>query len=219
MIKIIIADDHKMFVHGLTLLLQSNSTFQIVGTANNGLEVKDLLEKNEIDIVIMDINMPKLNGYETTLLITKLFPAVSIIALSMLNDQTSILKMLEAGVKGYLFKNTDEQELIKAIETVYAGGYYVNDDAYEVYQLFIKNEKNREKGIITYKKHALSVREIDVLKHILEGFTNQEIAEKIFLSQHTIDTHRKNMLTKLGLKNTASLIRYAMENKAFLNIE
>lgn len=136
----------------------------------------------------------------------------------MLNDKASVLKMLEAGVKGYLFKNTDETELIEAIKTVNLDEYYLHPNLQDILETYLHNEKDRAKGYLHYKKNILSSREIEILKYIMNGYTNQEIAEKIILSTHTIDTHRKNMLAKLNLKNTASLIKYAMENKAFLGI-
>lgn len=219
MIQIILADDHKMFLQGLNLILNAYKDISIIGMANDGLEVQQMISKHPPDILIMDVNMPKMNGYETALILRKKNPDIKIIALTMLNDRTSTLKMFEAGVKAYLFKNTDELELIHAIQKVNNGEYYINSGSEDLLEEFIRNEKDRKMGYIQYKKHELSIREIEILKYIMSGFSNQEIADQMILSPFTIDTHRKNMLSKLKLKKTASLIKYAMENKSFLGIE
>ena len=219
MIQIILADDHKMFLQGLNLILNAYKDISIIGMANDGLEVQQMISKHPPDILIMDVNMPKMNGYETALILRKKNPDIKIIALTMLNDRTSTLKMFEAGVKAYLFKNTDELELIHAIQKVNNGEYYINSGSEDLLEEFIRNEKDRKMCYIQYKKHELSIREIEILKYIMSGFSNQEIADQMILSPFTIDTHRKNMLSKLKLKKTASLIKYAMENKSFLGIE
>ena len=164
MIQIILADDHKMFLQGLNLILNAYKDISIIGMANDGLEVQQMISKHPPDILIMDVNMPKMNGYETALILRKKNPDIKIIALTMLNDRTSTLKMFEAGVKAYLFKNTDELELIHAIQKVNNGEYYINSGSEDLLEEFIRNEKDRKMGYIQYKKHELSIREIEILK-------------------------------------------------------
>lgn len=218
MIRILIADDHSMFIHGLKMILGSHKDFEVAGTASNGIEVLETLRHTPADVVIMDINMPVLSGYEAMLLVAKEFPKVRVLALSMLADKASVMKMLEAGAYGYLYKNADEQELTEAIRTVVQDAYFVTAEMQPVLEEFLKRQKDKQRGYLSYDVHPLSTREIEILKHIIEGLTNQEIADKLFLSNRTVDTHRKNILAKLDLKNTAALVKYAMEKKAFLGL-
>lgn len=208
-----------MFIQGVKLMLQSYSDIEIVDFALDGNEGLEKYEKYLPDIVLMDVNLPKLNGYEATIKIKAKYPNVKVIALTMLNDKTSVMKMLEAGVKGYLFKNANDIDLINAIKIVNQGEYFVVEDLKDVLDDFFEREKDRSNGYINFKKHELSIREVEILKWIMKGFTNQQIAETMILSPHTIDTHRKNMLAKLKLNNTAALIKYAMENKVFLALD
>ena len=217
-IHILIADDHTMFANGLKMILGTNTQFNVDLYAANGIDALACLRANEVDVVLMDINMPVLNGYETTLLAAKEFPQLKIVALSMLSDKSSVLKMLEAGAMGYIFKNAGEDELIKAIETVMDGSYYVTEDMTDVLNKFEKLQKDISKGYAKHSQNILSQREVEILKLIIDGLTNNDIADKLFLSNRTVDTHRKNILAKLELKNTAALVKYAVENKAFLGI-
>lgn len=219
MIRILIADDHSMFIHGLKMILAGHADFEVTGAAANGQEVLAALRQTPADVVLMDVNMPVLSGYEAMLLVAKEFPKVRVLALSMLADTASVMKMLEAGAYGYLFKNADEAELCEAVRTLAQDAYFVTADMEPVLQEFLKREKDKQRGYISYDVHPLSNREIEILKHITEGLTNQEIADKLFLSNRTVDTHRKNILAKLALKNTAALVKYAMEKKAFLGLE
>jgi len=218
MINLLIADDHNMFINGLKMLLASEKKYKVTAIAHNGTEVLSQLRAFPIDIVLMDINMPVLSGYEAALVMEKQFPDVRIIALSMLADASSVRKMLEAGAHGYIFKNTDEKELFLALETVYDYGYFVTEEMQPVLKEYLKRKKDIEKGYEKPDVHPLSEREIEILKLIMEGLTNVLIAEKLYLSNRTVDTHRKNILAKLGLKNTAALVKYAVENAAFLSL-
>lgn len=216
MATIIIADDHNMFINGLKMILQSKH--EVLQTVNDGLELLEVLKSQVPDLVLMDINMPKLNGYEAMLVIHKLYPDLKVIAVSMLADTTSVAKMLEAGVDGYLYKNADEAELFTAIDTVLQHDYYVTEEMKSVLHAFQRKLKDIEKGYEKQHKPLLSHREIEILKLIMEGMTNAEIADEIHLSVRTVDTHRKNILAKLDLKNTAALVKYAMEKGAFLGL-
>ena len=136
MTKILIADDHNMFINGLKLILSTRSGYEVAAVAKNGKEVLRFLTSGCVDVIIMDINMPVLNGYETTLLLRAEFPHIPVIALSMLADKTSVTRMLEAGAKGYLFKNANDNELFQAIDTVTAGDYYVTGEMISMLHAF-----------------------------------------------------------------------------------
>ena len=213
MIKILIADDHPMFIKGLKMLLYTSANFAVVAQANTGLEVMECLKAQAIDVVLMDINMPLLSGYDATILAAKQFPDVHIIAFSMLADATSVRKMLEAGAQGYIFKNAEETELFAAIDAVFHHEYYVTKDMQHVLTDFLKKKRDVEKGYDNMETNPLSEREVEILKLIMEGLTNNEIADRLFLSHRTVDTHRKNILAKLDLKNTAALVKYATEKQ------
>ncbi len=218
MIRILLADDHSMFLQGLKMILAGTENLEVVGLAGNGEEVLQAVRAGGIDLVILDINMPVLSGYEATLQLAKEFPQLPVLALSMLGDSASVMKMLEAGAGGYLFKNADEAELLQAIEIIAGGGYYVTPEMQPVLTQFEKRERDKERGYLKYDVHPLSTREVEILGLIVDGLTNLEIADKLFLSPRTVDTHRKNILAKLELKNTAALVKYALEKKAFLGL-
>ncbi|MGZ3867309.1 MAG: response regulator, partial [Bacteroidia bacterium] len=202
MIKIILADDHSIIRNGLRAMLSSRNDIEIIEEAENGKEVLGLLRNKEADIVVMDINMPEMNGIETTRKITAEFPKVKVVCMSM-HEETSIIKeMVEAGAMAYLFKDSKQEELLRAIDTVFAGRKYYNP---EIFDLLLKTERDESSNTV-----VLTEREKEILKLICEEFTNPEIAEKLILSVRTIDTHRRNILQKLDVKNTAGLVKYAI---------
>ncbi len=209
---LLIADDHTMFINGLKLLLSSLPGYEVAAVAENGQEALDRLEESPVDILLMDVNMPVLNGYQTTFQVRERYPNVKIIILSMLADELSVRKLLEAGAHGYLFKNADAEELYEALDTVYRGELYITREIRDKMTPLRKKQSMEEENI------KLSSREIEIAKQIMEGLTNGEIADKLFLSVRTVETHRKNILAKLNLKNTASLVKYLMDNKPFLNL-
>lgn len=215
MIKILIADDHNVLINGLRLIFAVRNDFKVISAANNGLEVIDLVKSECPDVILLDINMPVLNGYQTLEILKSAYPEVKVIILSMLNDKRNVLNMLEAGAKGYLFKDTDDKHLFKAIDQVYNGGYYVSEDLQHILDEFLANSKHPDRK----NKQLLSSRELEIVSLIIEGNTNAEIADLLFLSTRTVDTHRKNIFYKLNLNNTASLVKYALENKAFLGLQ
>ena len=209
--KILIADDHILFIKGLKMLLMVSDDVEVVSVAHNGQEVLDILEEKEVDIILMDINMPVLNGYQATLRIKQDFPKVKVIVLSMLADVMSVTKLLDAGADGYLFKNADEEELFEAFEAVMNGEIYITKKIRDKLPDF-------EKTISLPEEVTLSSREKEIARLIMEGYTNTEISEDLFISIRTAETHRKNILAKLNLKNTASLVKYLIENKPFLGL-
>jgi DNA-binding NarL/FixJ family response regulator len=206
-IKIIIADDHQLFRNGLKMLLEASPEFEITGEASNGEEFLRILRNCVADIALMDINMPEMDGIEATRKGIKLCPSLAVIALSMYGEEEYYYKMVDAGAKGFILKDSDISEVREAILTVRKGGSYFSQELlYHVIQKF----KHRESET---KSANLSKREKEILFKICEGFSNQEIAETLFISKRTVDKHRANLLGKTNSKNTASLILFAIKNK------
>lgn len=220
MIKILIADDHVLFIKGLILLFQSEpDKYQIIGSVTNGEQVLNFISQNEVDIILIDINMPQMNGYEAIIESLKIKPQLKFIALTMIADPSSIKKVLSVGALGYLFKNVNVEELFACIDHVSEGGHFVTASMNHLLDEHYKKQKAIEKGYEKSNNNPLSIRELEILQLIIEGFTNNDIAEKLFLSSRTVDTHRKNILAKLNLKNTASLVKYALDNAPFLGLK
>jgi DNA-binding NarL/FixJ family response regulator len=207
-IKIIIADDHRVFIDGMLALLKEFPEMKVIAEAENGHRLVELVVKHQPDMVLTDIQMPLKDGIEATKEIHKLFPGIKIIALSMMNESIYIKKMLEAGASGYILKTVNKEELISSIRKVAAGEKYFSP---EVTAQLMNNFS--DKSSQSNPADVLTKREKEILTLIAQGLTDKEIAEKIFLSPLTITTHRKNILSKLGLKNKVELTRFAMENK------
>jgi len=199
MINIIIADDHRIFIDGVKSLLDSQPDMKVVAIALNGNELLQVMKGTKADVILMDINMPELNGINATALIKKQYPETKVLVLSMYKTKEFSTALLHAGASGYLLKNTGLNELVNAIKMVHEGKKLVDD------QLATVKEKPRDES----EKYTLSKREIEIIKLLAQGLTAPEIGEKIFISHYTVETHRKNLLNKLQLKNTAELIKYA----------
>jgi DNA-binding NarL/FixJ family response regulator len=215
-INILVVDDHKIVRDGILSLLQDESDISIVAQAENG---KDALEKIPgvlPHLVLMDINMPVMNGIECAREITRLFPEIKVLALTMLNELEHIKNMLSAGAKGYLLKNSGKEELVMAIKKVMSGQNYFSDEVKDLIMLEMVKKKTMP-GKIIGEKVPLTSRELDILELILQELTNQEIAEKLFISVRTVDAHRRNLLEKTGARNTAGLVKFALENHLFGN--
>ena len=206
-IQIIIADDHQLFRNGLKILLNSFPDFEVTGEVSNGEEFLKVVNTIPADIVLMDINMPEMDGIEATRKGLKLCPDLKIIALSMYGEEEYYYKMVDAGAKGFLLKDSDISEVKEAILTVSKGGSYFSQ---ELLYHVIQKIKHREHES---KTANLSKREKEILSKICEGFSNQEIADALFISKRTVDKHRANLLGKTNSKNTASLILFAIRNK------
>jgi two-component system, NarL family, nitrate/nitrite response regulator NarL len=207
-IRIIIADDHRVFIDGMIALLKEFPEMKVIAEAENGQQLVELVEKHQPDLVLTDIQMPVKDGIEATKEIRKRFPEMKIIALSMMNESIYIKKMLEAGASGYILKTVNKEELISSIRKVATGEKYFSQ---EVTAQLMNNFS--EKSSQSNPADVLTKREKEILTLIAQGLTDKEIAEKVFLSPLTITTHRKNILSKLGLKNKVELTRFAMENK------
>lgn len=206
-IKIIITDDHQLFRNGLKILLDAFPEFEVSGEASNGLDFLEIIKNTKADVALMDINMPEMDGIEATRKGLKICPDLLIIALSMYGEEEYYYKMVDAGAKGFLLKDSDISEVKEAILTVRKGGSYFSQELlYHVIQK-IKHRENESKSA------NLSKREKEILFKICEGLSNQEIAESLFISKRTVDKHRANLLGKTNSKNTASLILFAIRNK------
>ena len=208
MIKIAIVDDHHIFMEGLKILLTGEKNIEIVGQAINGKDFISKLENIDVDVVLMDIEMPEMNGIETTTYISEHYPKIKVIALSMHGDEEYYYKMIHAGAKGFLLKESKSMELKEAIQKVSIGENYFSQ---ELLRRIIYNFGS-DKNIKSKKGTELSKREIEILSLICNGFSNGEIADKIHISQRTAEGHRSSLLKKTNSKNTASLIMYAIKN-------
>jgi DNA-binding NarL/FixJ family response regulator len=203
MIKVYIVDDHLVVIEGVKSVLQNEKDIEIIGFATSAEKCLLFFEIHATDVILMDINLPDLDGIELCKMITNKYPKIKIIALSTFDQGTYVKKMMESGANGYLLKNSSKQEIIEAIKTVYSGGTYLCFEAGRALK-----QSNEEQN----KLPSLTKREKEVLLKISEGYTNAQISEMLFISIDTVDSHRKNLHSKLNVKNTAMLIKYAIEN-------
>ncbi len=205
--KVLIVDDHLMFLEGLKSLLQNEPTIEIVAVATSGKMALDVLEKSEVDIVISDISMPDIDGFELVGTIQKKYPTISTLMLSMHSESSIITKVIKQNVNGYLLKNAEKTELLKAIRLIAEGENYFSEEVKRIYTESSFNRKKQSSNTI-----ELSRREKEVLKLIINEYTAKEIADELIISQHTVESHRKNIFSKLGVKNVAGVVKYAYEN-------
>jgi len=205
MISVFIVDDHPVVIEGIHSLLQNEKDIAWMGHAMNASSCLGFFVSNTADVVLMDISMPGMDGVELCAVMKEKYPGIMILGLSTFNQGLYIKKMVENGASGYILKNSSKEELIKAIHAVHEGHIYFSGEVGMALQEY-QRSSIKELPVLT-------AREKEVLELIAEGYTNPQIAEKIFLSPFTVDSHRKNLLAKLGVKNTASLIRLAVEKK------
>lgn len=206
MIKVLLADDHEVLLDGLQLLLSEEPDIECVGTVHDGRAVLRFVQNQPVDVILMDINMPHLNGIETCKAVLKSNPEIKVLALTMFNKGSFIQQMLKAGAKGYLLKNTQKEELVKSIKTVHAGSTYLGEGASAVLMDSLMN-----KSAPTAFIPELTRREQQVLQLIACEFTTAEISEQLHISLHTVETHRRHLLSKLGARNSVGLVRIAFE--------
>jgi len=199
---IIIVDDHRLFRIGLKYILDDSGKYQVIGEASNGIELLELLEKITPQLVIMDINMPAMNGIETTRLVIEKYPALNILILSMFGDPEFYSTLLDLGIKGFMLKEADNEEFFLAINKILSGGTYFSQDL-----LISIIRKNTATDPV-----KLSRREKEILNFISQGLSNQQIAAKLAISQRTVERHRTHLLEKTGSKNSVRLIIYALKN-------
>ncbi len=198
-IKVLVVDDHPMVLEGMQAMLAQIAFASVTGLAQNAYQAMEMIGSDVPDIVITDINMPEISGIELTAKIRKEYPAVRVIAMSTFNERSYISQMVQQGASGYLLKSASKEEIEEAILTVNENKLYMSLD------LNLNKQEQQEINKIP----VLTSREKEVLTLIAEGFTNSQIAEKLFVSSHTVDSHRKNLLTKFEVNNTAGLIKLA----------
>ena len=208
MIQVFIVDDHKMVIEGLQLLLQNESDIQVVGSALSGQEALERIPNLQPDVVLLDINMPEMNGIDTCKKLMELIPEVKVIAISMHKESSLIKLMLSSGAKGYVLKNAGQDEVIEAIKKVHSGKMFLDETVNEIVVNSVASGQEKKSSS---PFPTLSRREKEILHLILKEHTTQEIAEKLFISSGTVETHRRNMLIKTGARNTAGLVRIALE--------
>jgi DNA-binding NarL/FixJ family response regulator len=204
MIKVFIVDDHYMVVEGIRSLLMNEKEIDFIGSASTLESCRAFLKTKLPDVILMDINLPDGNGIDLCKEIKLNYPSINILGISTFNQVSYIKDMMANGASGYVLKNATQQEITEAIQLASIGKNYM---AFEVAKTLHAAEKNKSDKII------IGRREKDVLILIKDGFTNGEIAAKLFLSQHTVDTYRKSLLAKLNARNTAELIKLAVINK------
>jgi len=206
-INVIIADDHQLFIDGIKSILNKSIDIKTIGEANNGLEVLKLLENGiQPDVILTDIRMPLMDGILLTKELTKHYPRVKVLALSMYDQTADVIEMLNAGAKGYVTKNVDKSELNKALYTLVKGNYYLSENLpKEIDDWF--NTKS-----IKPQDTKLTKREIEILQLVAKGRTSIQIAKQLNLSKFTVDTHRKNIHKKLGIKSNTGLVNYTLKH-------
>ncbi|MCK9291424.1 MAG: response regulator transcription factor [Bacteroidales bacterium] len=206
-IRIVIADDHEIFRSGLKMVIGRLGYARVVAEASNGMELLELLENEETDLVIMDIDMPVMNGIEATSRVLEKWPDIKVIALTMYKDDVYIQSMIEAGVKGFLIKNIRKDILDRAIQAVYHGKTYYSEELWDYFTKTIAGEDKKEPAI------DLTKREMEVLELLAEGLNNKEVAKRLFVSERTVVGHKSNLMSKTNTKNTVSLLAYAIKNR------
>ncbi|MEM9823932.1 MAG: response regulator transcription factor [Bacteroidota bacterium] len=210
MIKLLVADDHQIVIDGIYSILENENEVEIevVATAHSGLEVLEILKKQNVDVAILDINMPGKNGLETTQLIKEKHPKIKILILTMYKEEEKVLELFEAGADGYILKDRGKEDLVHAIRKVQKGDVYFGE---EVSKILVNALSHERKAAQKPSDPKLTKRETEIIKLLADGLTTAEIAEQLFISPTTVETHRRNLLSKLELKNTPLLVRYAVQ--------
>ncbi len=208
-VKIALADDHKIVRDGIKTMLESQPEIEVVAEASDGNEILEKLNNRTVDLVIMDINMPEKDGIQATKEIKDKHPHVKVLALTMSNDDLHIRQMIQAGASGYIMKSAGRKDLKNAIDTIMSGKHYFSDEATQSIMMDLVKGKGKS---TTMDAVHITDRELEILELIVQEYTNQEIAEKLFISSRTVDAHRRNLLQKTGARNTAGLVKYAFQH-------
>ncbi len=213
MIKILLVEDHMVVRNGIKLLLESQEGFEVVGEASNGKEALDFLRTNPVpDIVLTDISMDEMDGMELLQILNTQYSSIKVVILSMLNQINYVIEAFESGLAGYLVKNVGYNELLFGLNHIANGGRYMSEEIAMI--LLDQVRSGQSYAHIPGEMQTdfdISERELEVLKLIAEGYTNVEIADKIFLSKRTVEGHRQNLIDKAGVRNTAHLVKFAFE--------
>ncbi len=204
-IKVLTVDDHQLVLDGIKLMLEGHKVINVVAEAHNGQEAIDYVAAHEVDVVLMDLNMPEVNGIDACKVIKELKPNTKVMILSMISEHKMIKSVMKTGANGYMLKNSGQQEIIEAILKVYAGENHFDDRIIDI----MMDPKNTAQVKSENLHPSLSRREKEILKLIVEEHTTAEIAGKLFISFGTVESHRRNMISKLGVRNTAGLVSAA----------
>lgn len=206
---ILIADDHGLLRAGLRALLEQEADLQIVGEAGDGPETLRKIEALRPDLVLLDLNMPGIGGIQVLRNIKDRWPQVQVLVITMLEDEGLVAEALESGASGYIIKRAIESELLSALEAIRRGDLYVHPS---LTRALLQNLQQTAPPLQEAGPESLSARELEILQLVAKGFTNRQIAEQLNLSKRTVETHRANVMTKLGLESRVDLVRFAMEN-------
>ncbi len=211
MIRVFITDDHEVYLEGLALLLGRQNNITVTGTALSGRQLLEALPGHEADVLLLDLHLPDMDEEELLMKVRSTHPHLKIIYLTLMRGTRYIHKLSKYSIQGYILKNASKQELLEALEKVYAGGSYFSKE------INIDNGLTDFRSTITIDEKKveaiLSRRELEVLKLICKEYSNAEIAEKLYLSVSTVETHRKNLIAKLGVNNTVGLVKFALKHK------
>lgn len=210
--KLLLVDDHRLMLEGLIMLLSEEEWIESIKGATSGKEALTIIEQERIDVMMVDINMPEMSGLQLSTIVHERFPDTKILALSMYNDNIMIAKMIEAGAMGYVLKSTDISELTDAIFTIASGKRFLSKEVQDIIMqgIYTSNSQINE---IQPNVIKLTSRETEVLNLITHEYSNEQIADKLFISERTVETHRKNIFTKTKQKSIVGLIKYAIENE------
>ncbi len=200
-IRVLLADDHHIILDGLHVVLSNDEDIEVVGTAGNGEEVIEFLKKKKTDLVVLDINMPKMDGITCSIVLKKQFPWIRIVILTMYPQKSFVDEIIKIGIDGCLLKNNTGKELITAIKRVMNGSSYFDH---------LKSFTSEKEEVFQFK---LTKREVEIIKCLSDGLSSIEMAEKLFISEHTVRTHRKNILKKTGFASSSQVVRYATEQQ------
>ena len=211
---ILLVDDHKLIRDAIYSYLDEDSEFEVVGQVSNGQEALDFLAGQLVDVVMMDINMPVMDGVTSTKEVTKRWPEVKVLALTMMSDNQHIKQMMNAGALGYILKNCTEEEVKEALRTVATGETYYSEEVTDTVMASMMKRKPMKTSHMVVDL-PLTEREKEVLLLIIKEYTNQEIADELFISPRTVDAHKRNLLEKTGSKNVAGLVLYAIDKQLF----
>lgn len=210
-IKVILVDDHALFRDGIKSILDEEESIQVIDEAADAKMLFEKLGTNNPDLIITDISLPDISGIELTRQITKLYPSIKVLMLSMHNNDEFILSSLQAGAIGYLSKDINSNELMQAINAVMKGNLYFNK---EISQTIINTYRESNSALnVRDQQFNLTERELEVVKLVAEGLVNKEIAEKLHISIRTVDAHKNHIMHKLNLKSTVEMVKYAIKNK------
>ena len=210
-IHIVLTEDHQILRDGVKSLIASEN-IKITGEASTGAELWKLLEGEKPDIILMDISLPDTSGIELTRLISERFPEIKVLILSMYTDESFINQAIKSGAKGYLHKNTTREEMLIAIDTVYSGNDFYSDNISKIIlKSYIEKAKLNAEELLN-PHEVLSKREIEILTMFAEGFINKEIADKLFISIRTVESHKNHIMQKLNLKTQVELVKYAIRH-------